>query len=116
MTARFQEALNQIRAATLPCEYVIPAGKIDTLDFQKVNLHFMGPTREEDVPYVGRAERCDATRGGLILRRGSHGRSAHAHRRLPGHLRPVQGRDRQVPGVARYGCRTRTIDRASSTS
>jgi hypothetical protein len=64
VSGRFVEALNQIRAATLPCEYVIPAAKADTLDFHKVNLHHKGPSREEDVPYVGQADRCDPMRGG----------------------------------------------------
>jgi hypothetical protein len=62
--AKLTDALNQIRAATLPCEYAIPAPAIGTVDFMKVNLHFRGASGEEDIPYVGRAERCDPVRGG----------------------------------------------------
>ena len=110
VSARFLEALNQIRAATLPCEYVIPAAKADTLDFQKVNLHFKGPGREEDIPYVGRADRCDPMRGGWYY-----------------DVDPAMGRPARViacpatcsqfkagTGASQvslaYGCRTRTID------
>jgi hypothetical protein len=58
-------ALSDIRGAALPCEFTIPPpepGKM--LDFGKVNVHFKGSTGEEDVPYVGSADKCDPTRGG----------------------------------------------------
>jgi hypothetical protein len=64
VTPKLIEALNQIRAATLPCEYAIPIPAMGTVDFMKVNLHFRGATGEEDVPYVARPERCDPVRGG----------------------------------------------------
>jgi hypothetical protein len=110
VNAAFLAALDQIRAASLPCEYVIPAGKADTLDFQKVNLHFKGSTRDEDIPYVGRADRCDPMRGGWYY-----------------DVDPAMGRPTRViacpatcsefkAGTGKsqvslaYGCRTRTID------
>jgi hypothetical protein len=63
LNQKLLEALNQIRGE-LACEYVIPEEKKASIDFGKVNLHFTGAASQEDVPYVGRAERCDATRGG----------------------------------------------------
>ena len=34
------------------------------IDFGKVNLHFKGSGGEEDVLYVGQADKCDPMRGG----------------------------------------------------
>jgi hypothetical protein len=111
VTARFQEALNQIRAATLPCEYVIPAGKVDTLDFQKVNLRFKGPTREEDIPYVGRAERCDTTRGGWYydVDPAAGGRPTRIVA-CPATCAQFKAETGKSQVSLAYGCRTRTID------
>ena len=100
VSARFLEALNQIRAATLPCEYVIPAAKADTLDFQKVNLHFKGPGREEDIPYVGRADRCDPMRGGWYYDVDpAMGRPARVIA-CPATCSQFKAEHRRVPGVA----------------
>jgi hypothetical protein len=64
LTQKLLEALSQIRNE-LACEYVIPEDKKGMIDFGKVNLTFTGPgAAEENVPYVGRADRCDPTRGG----------------------------------------------------
>jgi hypothetical protein len=110
VSARFLEALDRIRAATLPCAYVIPADRADTLDFNRVNLHHKGPAGEDDVPYVGRAERCDPARGGWY------------YDVDPATARPTQviacpatcARFKAETGKAQvslaYGCRTRTID------
>lgn len=57
-------ALNAIRGAALPCEFTIPTPPGVMLDYGKVNVHFKGSTGEEDVPYVGSADKCDPTRGG----------------------------------------------------
>jgi hypothetical protein len=64
VTRAFLDALDHIRAASVPCEYVIPASKAGSLDFAKVNLHAKLPTGEADVPYVGRMDRCQTSGGG----------------------------------------------------
>jgi hypothetical protein len=64
LTQTFLAALDQIRGRALPCEFLIPGDRVALLDFGKVNLRFLGSAGEENLPYVGRPERCDATRGG----------------------------------------------------
>jgi hypothetical protein len=64
LTQAFLAALDQIRGRALPCEFTIPRDRVAQLDFGKVNLRFLGSAGQEDVPYVGRPERCDPTRGG----------------------------------------------------
>jgi hypothetical protein len=64
LTQAFLAALDQIRGRALPCEFTIPKDRVAQLDFGKVNLRFLGGGSQEDVPYVGRAERCDPVRGG----------------------------------------------------
>jgi hypothetical protein len=64
LTSKLLAALAQIRGAVLPCDYAIPDEKKGSIDFGQVNLHFAGTSGAEDVPYVGAAARCDATRGG----------------------------------------------------
>jgi len=57
-------ALSQIRGAALPCEYTIPRPASGTLDYGRVNLHYKGPSADEDVGHVSGADRCDPVRGG----------------------------------------------------
>jgi hypothetical protein len=64
LTQAFLAALDQIRGRALPCEFAIPTDRVAQLDFGKVNLRFLGSAGQEDVPYVGRPERCDPVRGG----------------------------------------------------
>jgi hypothetical protein len=66
VTTRLQEALAEIRGLALPCEFVIPPPVGGTrIDYGKVNVKWKGSsTPDETVPYVERADRCDATRGG----------------------------------------------------
>jgi hypothetical protein len=61
---RFLEALNQIRGKALACEFKIPPPTMGQLDFGKVNVRIDGAAGAEDLVYVGRADRCDPTRGG----------------------------------------------------
>jgi hypothetical protein len=58
------EALSQVRNVAVPCEFTIPPPSKGMLDYERVNLHFKGTAREEDVPYVGSADHCDPARGG----------------------------------------------------
>jgi hypothetical protein len=64
VTRKFADALDQIRLATVPCEYTIPQAKAGALDYMKVNLHVKAAAGEQDLPYVGSAGRCDPARGG----------------------------------------------------
>ena len=65
LSGKLLDALNQIRGAAVACEYRIPPASMGgMIDFQKVNLHFTGTSGEEEVGYVGRADKCDPTRGG----------------------------------------------------
>jgi hypothetical protein len=57
-------ALNKIRGAALPCEFNIPTPKMGMVDFGKVNVHYRGAAINEDILYVGRADKCDPMRGG----------------------------------------------------
>jgi Mg-chelatase subunit ChlD len=61
---RFLETLNQIRGQALPCEFAIPKPNMGAIDFAKVNVHWQGPSAQEDVLYTGTAARCDASKGG----------------------------------------------------
>ena len=61
---RLGEALQQVRNVAVPCEFVIPPPRKDTLDFGKVNLRFGKTAGQEDIPYVGSVDRCDPARGG----------------------------------------------------
>jgi hypothetical protein len=64
LSKQLLDALNQIRGAALPCEYMIPKATGGVIDFNKVNLHYQGAAGAQDIGYVGSAARCDATHGG----------------------------------------------------
>jgi hypothetical protein len=112
VAGRFVEALNQIRAASLPCEYVIPADKAGALDFQKVNLHYKGPSREEDVPYVGNAARCDPMRGGWYYDVDPATSTMRPTRVIacPATCAEFKSQMGKSQVSLAYGCKTRTID------
>jgi hypothetical protein len=64
LTQTLLTALNKIRGAALPCEFTIPTPKMGMLDYGKVNVHYRGGTVDEDILYVGRADKCDPMKGG----------------------------------------------------
>ena len=64
LSAQFLAALEKIRETVLPCEFAIPAPQGGLLDFGRVNVRWKSAAAMEDVLYVERADRCDATRGG----------------------------------------------------
>jgi hypothetical protein len=66
LTARFLEALNQIRGVALACEFQIPRPASGTQDYGKVNVRYTSAAgaAPEDLVYVGSADRCDPARGG----------------------------------------------------
>jgi hypothetical protein len=64
LTQKLQAALEQIRGAALPCEFTIPAPKMGSIDFGKVNVRYTTSAGADNLLYVETPERCDATRGG----------------------------------------------------
>lgn len=67
LTHKLLAALSQIRGDALPCEYTIPRDRAGAIDFDRVNVHLSvaaAPSVDEDIPYVGEAARCHASRGG----------------------------------------------------
>ena len=64
LTRLLVDAFNQIRTLAVPCEYTIPQPQQGTLDYGLVNVHLQSATKDEDIPYVASAGRCDAARGG----------------------------------------------------
>jgi hypothetical protein len=60
----FLDALEKIRQATLPCDFVIPRSN-RPIDFGKVNLRLQDAAgTAEQIPYVATAKQCDPMRGG----------------------------------------------------
>jgi hypothetical protein len=57
------EALNRIRAASLPCRFSIPAPEAGALDFGKVNVRVSSGVQNVDPPYVARATACSSADG-----------------------------------------------------
>jgi hypothetical protein len=109
LTARFLATLERIREAALPCEFDIPPPRNGPLDFSRVNLRWQGASSMEEVLYVERPDRCDATRGGWY------------YDVPPAQGRPTRvlvcpatcGRFKSEPDATvelSFGCQTRTID------
>jgi hypothetical protein len=64
LTRELQETFNQIRNLTVSCEYQIPLPANGTVDFGKVNVHVQAVAKDDDLPYVAIASRCDPAQGG----------------------------------------------------
>jgi Mg-chelatase subunit ChlD len=64
LTQRFTEAINQIRGAAAGCEFTIPMPKSGSIDYDKVNVRISSAGADQDLAYVGGADRCDPVRGG----------------------------------------------------
>jgi hypothetical protein len=64
LNQRFLDAINQIRGATLGCEFTIPKPNAGTLDFAKVNVRLSTNAGAENLFYVGSMAKCDPMRGG----------------------------------------------------
>jgi hypothetical protein len=62
LTDAFLKALNEIRGAALPCEFMIP--NAGTIDYGKVNLEWRHPAGDQHLGYVGSADKCDPQKGG----------------------------------------------------
>ena len=64
LTQQFIDAINQIRGSALSCEFTIPVPSSGTIDYDKVNVRLSTAAGNEDLAYVGSADRCDPARGG----------------------------------------------------
>ena len=64
LTRRFTEAITQIRGAAAGCEFTIPRPSSGAIDYGKVNVRITTAAGQEDLAYVGSADRCDPVRGG----------------------------------------------------
>jgi len=64
LTQRFTEAINQIRGAAAGCEFTIPTPASGNIDYDRVNVRISTTGVDQDLAYVGSADRCDPTRGG----------------------------------------------------
>jgi hypothetical protein len=106
---RFQEALNEIRGTALACEFTIPTG-MAAIDFGKVNVRWKGATSEEDLLYVGSADRCDPTRGGWYYDVDpASGRTPQRVLVCDASCRKFKS-DAAARVEVRFGCKTRAID------
>jgi Mg-chelatase subunit ChlD len=64
LTQKFIDAINQIRGATAGCEFTIPRPASGSIDYDKVNVRVTTAAGNEDLAYVGSADRCDPGKGG----------------------------------------------------
>lgn len=110
VTAGFLAALDKIRAASLPCEYLIPASKLGTIDFGKVNLHVKLPGMEYDVPYVARRERCDDRGGWYYDVDPATGAQPGRVIACPATCQRWKAAVGQAEVQLTFGCRTQTLD------
>jgi hypothetical protein len=58
------DAMNQIRATALPCEYRVPDAKGGVFVKNQVNLSWTSAGTTSTIPYVGGVAKCDPTQGG----------------------------------------------------
>jgi hypothetical protein len=106
---RFQETLNQIRGTALACEFMIPTGT-GAIDYGKVNVHWQGAAANEDLLYVGSADRCDPSRGGWYFDVDpATGRTPTRVLVCPASCNKFKA-DPAAKVEVRFGCKTRTID------
>jgi hypothetical protein len=62
---QFQQALDTIRGASLPCDYQLPVPESGTPDYTKVNVQYTsGGGNVSVIPYVTNAQGCDPQAGG----------------------------------------------------
>ncbi|HEY0705928.1 MAG TPA: vWA domain-containing protein [Polyangia bacterium] len=109
---KLQEALASIRGVALACEYKIPSSKTGAIDFMKVNVRHSPGTQSatgRDLPYVGRADRCDPARGGWYY-------DVEPAQGTPSLIRICEASCREFRADARgrvdlvFGCATQIID------
>lgn len=106
----FLRALNEIRGAALPCEFMIPPGK-EGLDYGKLNLRFKtSGGGDELIGYVGSADRCDPMKGGWYydVNPAAGGKPSRVLV-CPATCAKLKG-DETGKVELRFGCRTREID------
>jgi Mg-chelatase subunit ChlD len=109
LTRRFTEAISQIRGAAAGCEFTIPRPASGDIDYGKVNVRVTTASGQEDLPYVGSADRCDPVRGGWYY-------DADPASQKPSKVLVCEATCRKVKvtvGLSvglRYGCKTIVIE------
>jgi hypothetical protein len=105
----FLDALEKIRQASLPCEFVIPRPN-GPIDFGKVNLRVQDAAgTAEEIPYVATANRCDPVLGGWYYDVDPASATPTRVLTCPVSCDRLQaGPDANVSLV--FGCKTRVID------
>jgi hypothetical protein len=108
----FLKALNDIRGAALPCEFLIPAGEKGALDFGKVNVRARAGGRDELLGYVGSADRCGADKPGWHYDvTPAPGVTPTRVVLCPAACQMFQAQAQaRVEVELRFGCKTQTID------
>lgn len=64
VSTAFQTALNQIRGASLPCDYALPVPASGTPDYEQVNVQFTNGATSKIVPGTSGLGACDPMLGG----------------------------------------------------
>lgn len=105
----FQKALDQIRGTVLPCEFKIPPPSTGMLDFGKVNVRLLLGAGNEDIPYVGSADRCDPVRGGWHYDRDPATGPPATVKVCEATCRKIKS-DNNGRVEVRFGCKTLVID------
>jgi hypothetical protein len=108
LTQRLQEALDKIRGDALPCAYTIPKDRAGSIDFGKVNVAWKTGAAAENIPYVGGAQKCDATRGGWYYDVDPAGGTPTQVLVCPASCARIKGEAGQVE--LRFGCKTVEIE------
>ena len=109
LTKRLLDALNQIRGAALACEFKNPPPTMGQIDYGKVNVRVNSAAGGDDLVYVGRADRCDAARGGWYY-------DVDPTTRTPTRVLLCDATCQRVKAAAdikvelRFGCKSRTIE------
>ena len=105
----FLEALEKIRGATLPCEFVIPRPNAP-IDFGKVNVRVQDAAGTgQDIPYVTSAGRCDPMQGGWYYDVDPAMAAPTRVSTCPATCRRLQADAASTVSLV-FGCKTRVID------
>ena len=109
LMTEFLAALEQIRGAILPCTFAIPAARANAIDFGKVNLRFKTGMSEEDILYVGSADRCDPAQGGWYYDVDPATARPTSVIVCPATCERFKGNEMAAVDLT-FGCRTRTVE------
>jgi hypothetical protein len=110
LAGSFLEALNAIRGAALPCEFLIPPERKGAIDFGRVNVRWRSGAGDQILGYVDDAVRCTPDKGGWHY--DADPRTGGAPTRVvlcPSTCQAVKAAAAATVEL-RFGCRTRLIE------